>query len=171
MSATQEQAEPLLDHYLAEYARMESELPGSEESTQVRASELNRFAAAGFPTPRNEDWKYTSLKLIKQQNFEIGNEPAPVALDELRKFLPEGLDTYRLVLVDGEYNGALSDLDGLPSGIRICSFAEYLSDHAGATVKAQGIVTQPGSLAAMNAAFCTDGAYVETTNGAVLDKP
>src|SRR5699024_294095 len=139
MSATQEQTEPLLDHYLAEYARVESELPGSEESTQARAGEMNRFAAAGFPTPRNEDWKYTSLKLIKQQNFELGHEPAPVALDELRKFLPEDLDTYRLVLVDGHYNGALSDLGGLPGGIRICSFAQYLSDHAGATVKAHGI--------------------------------
>jgi Fe-S cluster assembly protein SufD len=170
MSATQ-QIESVVDHYLAEYARVEDRLPGSADSKRTRAAELRRFADAGFPSTRQEDWKYTSLQPVTKRPFEISDAAEPIALDELRAFIPTDLDTYRLVLVDGRFNAALSDLGGLPEGVTVRAFADYLAEHDGATVKASEIDQEPGSLAAMNAAFCTDGAYIETQAGAVVDKP
>ncbi|HET7315331.1 Fe-S cluster assembly protein SufD [Salinisphaera sp.] len=170
MSATQ-QIEPGIDHYLAEYARVERDLPGSEDSKRERSAELTRFSEAGFPTTREEDWKYTSLQPVEKRRFEISDEAEPVSLDDIRAFMPAALEAYRIVLIDGHFNRALSELDDLPQGVTVRSFADYLSANAGATVKAREIEEEPGSLTAMNAAFFTDGAYVETAAGAVLDKP
>lgn len=170
MSAT-EQLKPSIDHYLAEYARIERDLPGSDDSKRERAAELDRFAAAGFPSTREEDWKYTSLRPVEKRRFEICDKPEPIALDALRAFFPADLDAYRLVLMDGHFSAALSQLDGLAAGVTVRAFAAYLDDTAGATVKSTAIDEEPGSLAAMNAAFCTDGAYVATAPGACLDKP
>lgn len=170
MSATQ-QIEPSIDHYLAEYARVERDLPGSNESKRERSAELTRFSEAGFPSTREENWKYTSLQPVEKRRFEISDESEPVALDELRKFIPADLAAHRIIFVDGHFNAGLSDLDDLPDGVTVRSLAGYLSDHAGATVKAREIEEEPGSLTAMNAAFFTDGAYVETAANAVLDKP
>ncbi|MGN8198036.1 Fe-S cluster assembly protein SufD [Salinisphaera sp. RV14] len=170
MSATQ-QIEPSIDHYLAEYARVERDLPGSDDSKRERSAELTRFSEAGFPSTREEDWKYTSLQPVEKRRFEISDEAEPVALDELRAFIPADLDAHRIIFVDGRFNAALSDVDDLPAGVTVRSFADYLSENAGATVKAREIEEEPGSLTAMNAAFFTDGAYVETAANAVLEKP
>ncbi|RJS95314.1 Fe-S cluster assembly protein SufD [Salinisphaera sp. Q1T1-3] len=170
MSAV-EQIEPSIDHYLAEYARVERDLPGSDESKRGRSAELARFAEAGFPNTRQEDWKYTSLAPVEKRRFELSDTPHAIGMDDIAAFLPEGLEAYRLVLVDGHFVAGLSDLDRLPEGVTVRSFAAWLNDNAGATVKAAQISEEPGSLSAMNAALFTDGAYIETAAGAVLDKP
>ena len=53
MSAA-EQIDPSIDHYLAEFSRVERDLPGSDDSKRTRSTELKRFADAGFPTTRDE---------------------------------------------------------------------------------------------------------------------
>lgn len=165
------QIDPTIDHYLAEFSRVERELPGSDDSKRERNAELKRFAEAGFPTTADEDWKYTSLRPVEKRRFEISDEADTPTDDEIAPFLPAELDAHRIVIVDGYVIPRLSQLDGLADGITVRSFASYLSDTAGATVKAGEIEEQPGSLTAMNAAFFTDGAYIETAANAVADKP
>jgi len=165
------QIDPTIDHYLAEFSRVERELPGSDDSKRERNAELKRFAEAGFPTTADEDWKYTSLRPVEKRRFEISDEADTPSEDEIARFLPAGLDAHRIVIVDGYFIPRLSQLDGLADGVTVGSFASYLSDTAGATVKAAEIEEQPGSLTAMNAAFFTDGAYIETAANAVADKP
>lgn len=41
-------------------------LPGDEDTRAVRAAAIAAFAARGLPTPRNEDWKYTSLASLSK---------------------------------------------------------------------------------------------------------
>ncbi|ROO26556.1 Fe-S cluster assembly protein SufD [Salinisphaera japonica] len=170
MSAA-EQIDPSIDHYLAEFSRIERDLPGSDDSKRVRSTELKRFAETGFPTVRDEEWKYTSLAAVEKRRFEINDESAAIDKSALDAFMPKGFEAHRLVLVDGYFNAGLSDLNDLPAGVTVRSFADHLRDNAGVGVKAQEVDDEPGSLAAMNAAFFTDGAYVETASGAVLEKP
>lgn len=170
MSAA-EQIDPSIDHYLAEFSRVERDLPGSDDSKRTRSTELKRFADAGFPTTRDEQWKYTSLQAVEKRRFEISDEPAAIDKSALDAFMPADFEAHRLVLVDGHFSQALSDLSGLPDGVTVRSFAAHLRENDGVDVRAREIDDEPGSIAAMNAAFFTDGAYVETASGAVLDKP
>jgi Fe-S cluster assembly protein SufD len=161
----------VIDHYLAEYARIERGLPGSAQCARQRGTELKTFAEAGFPNTRAEDWKYTSLKPLEKRRFELAEAPGDLNRDQLAPFMLTELDAYRIVIVDGHYSTALSELDGLPERVHAGSFAGYLDSGDTARVKAAEIDDEPGSLTAMNAAFATDGAYIEIGAGTVLDKP
>jgi len=165
------QIAPLIDHYLAEYARVERELPGSPDCQRARQAELKAFAQDGFPHTRMEDWKYTSLKAVEKRHFEISDEPADITEAQLQPYMPDDLDTYRLVIVDGHFSARLSTLDDLPDGVQIGSFAAFLDGDDANRVKAEAIADEPGPLSALNAAFATDGAYVEVADGVCLDKP
>lgn len=166
-----DQITPTMDHYLAEFARIERELPGKQASEEQRKAELQAFADHGFPTKREEDWKYTDLRALDKCRFEISDNPANLSEDKLAAFTPDGLDAYRIVIVDGRYHSGLSKLDGIPAGAHIGSFAEHLNAEVDSAIRHAAITEQPGSPAAMNAAFATDGVYVELERGTVLDKP
>ncbi|ROO30310.1 FeS assembly protein SufD [Salinisphaera orenii MK-B5] len=162
---------PLIDHYLAEYARVERDLPGGEAGKKARHVDLRAFAETGFPHTRMEDWKYTSLRPLEKRRFEIADSAEDIDADAIAPFLPDELDAYRLVLVDGHFSKRLSALEGLPDGARVESFAAFLDAEPTAQVRAEEIGDEPGSLTAMNAAFATDGAYVALGRGVSLDRP
>lgn len=165
------QIAPLIDHYLAEYARVERALPGSDADKRVRHGELKAFAEAGFPSTRQEDWKYTSLRPIEKRRFELCDESGDIDAKALEAFYPADLDVYRIVILDGHFSARLSQLDGLPDGVTVTSLAAHLTAHDDASIRCADIEDEPGSLSAMNAAFATDGAYVHLAANAVLDKP
>ena len=162
---------PLIDHYLAEYARIERDLPGSEANKRARKGALKAFSGAGFPDTRQEDWKYTSLRPVEKRRFEISSDAGDVSEKRLGPFLPADLDAYRIVIVDGHFSAGLSQLDGVPDGVTVQSFAAYLDGDNDASVKSAAIESQPGSLSDMNAAFATDGAYIHLAANAAADKP
>lgn len=161
---------PLIDHYLAEYARLETQLPDGPASRQARRTALDAFGEAGFPGTQLEDWKYTSLRAVEKRHFEICDEAADVDEPDLATFLPAELDTHRIVIVDGHFSARLSSLDTLPEGVNVQSFAAYLANDETATVQSAQITSQPGSLSDMNAAFATDGAHVRIGANTVVDK-
>jgi len=43
---------------------------GGDALLPAREAAIRRFAALGLPTPRHEDWKYTSLSALKDAAFE-----------------------------------------------------------------------------------------------------
>ena len=59
-----------LDRYRAAF----DALPVAQDDLgAVRREALERFLAAGFPTQRHEDWKYTNLRRLENRTFT----PAP----------------------------------------------------------------------------------------------
>lgn len=162
---------PLIDHYLAEYARVERQLPGGDANHRARKASLKAFGEAGFPDTRQEDWKYTSLRAVEKRRFETSDEAGDLSEEALEAFLPRDLDAHRIVIVDGHFSARLSALDDLPDGVTVQSFAEYLAGDDQARVASSATESQPGSLSDMNAAFATDGAYVHLATNAVADKP
>lgn len=162
---------PLIDHYLAEYARVERDLPGSDASKRARKAALKAFGEAGFPDTRQEDWKYTSLRPIEKRRFEISDEAASVFEYDLAPYMPRDLDCHRIVIVDGYFNARLSSLEDLPEGATVRAFAQYLNDDDDAPVRSAEIANEPGSLSDMNQAFATDGAYIHLGQNVAVEKP
>ena len=50
------------DSYLAAFAAMESRQAIPAWLLPIRKAAIARFAEVGFPTSRDEDWKYTDLQ-------------------------------------------------------------------------------------------------------------
>jgi Fe-S cluster assembly protein SufD len=160
------------DWYLARFADFEQGLNG-EASTAVHAARrqaIARFGELGFPSGRDEEWRYTSIAALLREDFDPLHDDAELP-NNIDSLLVGGLDSYVLVFVDGRYAAGLSQTDGLPTGVRVESLAEGLKE--GVLVEGIGAIAADGedAFAALNAAFLRDGALVRIAAGVQLDKP
>lgn len=159
--------------YLQALGASERQLPGADAwIADLRGRARARFESVGFPTTRDEAWKYTNLAALQRQRFQpaVG---AAVTEEQLRPMLLDGFDAFRLVFVNGNYRADLSTPPSIGNRTVGGSLAATLRDDAHAVEAHLGRVapldTHP--LAALNTAFLLDGAYVELPAGAVLDRP
>lgn len=136
-----------------------------------RQAARDRFAELGFPTKRDEDWRFTNVGPVARTEYELAVAPAAVTLDQLEPWIyPE---MARAVFVDGHFVAGLSDLDGLPDGVRVGSLAAALEggdvtahDHLGryAPFDRQAFI-------ALNTALFADGAFVAVPARTVVERP
>src|SRR4051794_13724841 len=141
----------------------------------IREAAIARFKELGFPTTRDEDWKYTSLDPIATRNFEPAG-PAAASAISLAELLARSFadaDCARMVFVDGLYAPKLSSLAALPAGVRVESFAQ--AAQRGETALQSRLAfygrSRENSLAALNTAFAADGALVTIARGCRVEKP
>ena len=75
-----------------------------------RKNALKRFEGKGFPTKKDELWKYTSLKSITQRDYSLSVKNNPnVGLKDIKKYSINDIDSYKIVFVDGVFNPFLSN--------------------------------------------------------------
>jgi Fe-S cluster assembly protein SufD len=133
---------------------------------------IERFSLLGFPTAKNEEYKYTSLARLDKTAW---SEATPAAPDEsvLAAADYQGLEGPRAVFVDGRFSEALSNLSSLPEGLKVDSIAALLaSDPA----PLEGHLTryadfEDHATTALNTALFSDGAFIQIADKAVLDQP
>lgn len=139
-----------------------------------RRGAIARFEALGFPTRRDEEWKYTRLKSIARTPFEPvaslrldGVDPA--WLDSLDV---EGTERARLVFVNGHHAPSLSRFDApLPEGVRVLPLADAWEDADLKAVIARDLSEDPNAFTALNAAFAQDGLFIHVPSGVVVEQP
>ncbi|HEV3326678.1 MAG TPA: Fe-S cluster assembly protein SufD [Puia sp.] len=164
MSTIQDLTIPLYEEIVNGY----NKLVGSDSDLRrARQSAFDKFRLLGFPSIKNEDWKYTNIGRFLKDEYALAiSAAAPSAL------LPEaaiiqGLDGYRVVLVNGVWNGEISG-GPLPVGMEIKRVAEAVQDPTLAGYFENG---KWGNLAFpnLNTALFTDGLFIRV-NG-TIDKP
>lgn len=130
-----------------------------------------RFETMGFPTRRDEEWKYTNVRDIARGNFALaeGNDFSPASAAALT--LP--IDAYRLTFVDGVYAPALSDVQDLPQGVQVLPLSQALEDNHEAVGGPLGRLTgvEFSAFSALNTAFMEEGAVIRLSAGCALEKP
>jgi Fe-S cluster assembly protein SufD len=144
---------------------------------ELRESAIASFNKLGFPTTRDEDWKYTNIDPIVSTVFQpggrIAKEATGVGMDEIFALSFSDPNSNRLVFLNGVYSPELSSLRGLSRGARVESLAgalraddEVLHDHLSRYVR-----YREHSFAALNTAFVEDGALVLVHQGQVIEEP
>ncbi len=140
----------------------------------AREQALQRFTATGFPTRREEAWKYTSLDPVAERSLRyfsmrqpaIGNGDAATLAAQVPR-IHNGL---RIVLL----NGTVQDLPGsLPSGLRLARLADIddgLRQDLEQRIRDFEHTAVP-SLAALNAAFLTDVLVIDVAASCDIDRP
>src|SRR5512145_1995443 len=95
---------------------------------QLRTAAIARFEALGFPTTRQEAWRFTSVAAIAETPFTLSDAPAARApsLADLEPFLLGDAAPHRLVFVNGIFSPALSRVEGFPAGVRVESLGAAL---------------------------------------------
>jgi Fe-S cluster assembly protein SufD len=153
------------DPYLAEYEALERRGARRDPAWLVprRRAAMARFAEAGFPTVRDENWRYTNLAPLAAARFSRpGARPRSIPAGGLEPFALAGADWPRLVFVNGRLAPRHSSRPPLPAGVRLSSLAEamaadgeVLERHLG-----QHAAGDADPFAALSTAFVEDGALL-----------
>jgi Fe-S cluster assembly protein SufD len=165
------------DTYIADFKRFaEGPAAGAPAWVRdIRAEGLDRFAENGFPSTRNEEWRFTRVRPLLQHEFARIDRPSPNGFSAARVAEASFLDTgcHRVVFVDGHFAGKLSAIDSLPEGLEVKSLrAAFETD--GDLVRghlARYAATDTNPFAALNTAYLLDGAFVRIARGAVIKQP
>ena len=139
----------------------------------IRSEALERFEKNGFPTRKDEEWKYTSLNsLIKNDYSVFPKNEASVEFRDVKKYFLHEIESYKIVFIDGEYSSFLSDTTHEGADICILSSAlkqpkyQMVIDHYFGTV-----ASKKDSLTSLNTAFSREGVFVNVPKNTVLPKP
>jgi Fe-S cluster assembly protein SufD len=157
------------------FAPFAAAAPGPQWLAPLRAAGIESFAAQGFPTLDDEDWRFTNVAPLARLGFQPA---APVAANGaesqvIAESVFAGLAGHRLVFVNGFFVPALSRLPAASAGVRIESLAAALARDSGLIAQHLGKYAhiEQNTFAALNQAFFSDGAFILVPPGAEIAEP
>jgi Fe-S cluster assembly protein SufD len=158
------------------YSALRDALPGQGLPWlgRLRGDALESFSASGLPTPRQESWKYTSLRPLEKVGFGVAGAPrACISIDRAPSLLPAASEHHRLVFVDGHHRADLSTPGGLPEGAELTTLRELLAREPDWVERQLGAVAGKGDqpLLALNTAMMMNGFVLRLAEGTVLHEP
>ncbi len=164
------------DYYAKIFADFEKATAGNGQGwlQPVRRAAIARFTELGFPTTRDEDWRYTNVAPLAQIAFQLTSdsrvELSPRAIEQ---FMLPGLGGIQLVFVNGRYAPSLSSPGSPGGGLTVRSLAQAIREDR--DVLEQHLARYAGyhqdAFSALNTAFMEDGAFVHVARGRVIEEP
>ena len=162
--------------FLGDLARLKSRPNGEHPAwlTDARRAAFEWVIEHGFPTLKDEDWRYTRLGPILDIPFKpaaagMGHRLSPSTIDELAG----DMGGTRLVFVNGHFAAELSRLAELPEGATVTNLASVLAQDA---QQLEPLLSRPfaphhHAFTALNAALTEDGAFVHLPAHTTVDEP
>lgn len=139
-----------------------------------RNSSAKAFNNAGFPTKKHEEYRYLRFDKILTDDlstpFSIdSSDESSFTSDE--SLIPDG--AHKVVLVNGFFSNALSQLGNLPEGYVVKSLAETVRSNDKHAIAVLGTLAKSDSdpFIALNSALFMDGLFIFIPKGKVLETP
>lgn len=160
------------DKLLSSYIALEDYLEFDSPLHEVRNNAIKIFEEKGFPTKKEEAWKYTSLNSLLKPDYNVySNKERNVELKNVRKYFLHEIDTYKLVFVDGVYNSFLSETTHDTLDVCLLSSALTKNKYKPVIEAYFNKVAKNDSLTALNTAFTKEGAYIVIPAHKEVEKP
>jgi Fe-S cluster assembly protein SufD len=162
--------------YLANFELFEKNLNGEANTPfhSLRKGAIERLAEVGFPTTRDEEWKYTDVSPIVRTPFKPSvKTPASLSEKEIAAFFLGHTEWNRLVFVNGIFAQGLSSVATLPKGVHMGSLATAMKSEPGLVTEhlTRYSSYNNDSFTALSTAFLRDGAFVFVPKGLVIEQP
>ena len=141
----------------------------------LRQAGLAGFVSQGFPTLRDEDWRFTNLAGLAKLKFQpaarVSANGAEAQLIQDSPFA--SLAGPRLVFVNGHFSESLSQVKPLAGGVRIESLAAALNQDAALVENHLGKYarTEKNPFVALNQGLFQDGAFIYVPEGVTVAEP
>jgi Fe-S cluster assembly protein SufD len=157
------------DHYVAAFNRFASN--GASEApawvAETRQAAIGRFAERGFPTTRQEAWRFTNLKPILRHGFVL-------APQKDGRITVADIDAHRIdpsipvvVLVNGRFAPELTQVPDI-EGVTVTSLRQAMQDHE--TLVRSHLTKhakdEENPFVSLSAAFIDDGTFVHVAANA-----
>ena len=163
----------LKEKLLSSFMAFEERVDVQTELHDVRTSALKNFENKGFPTKKDEAWKYTSLNAILKNDFSVfPKNETTIEFRDVKKYFLHEIDTYKVVFIDGVFSSNLSSTTH--EGIDVCLMSSALNKPKYKMVidtYFNKVASKDESLTSLNTAFANEGAYINIPKSKVADKP
>ncbi len=163
----------LTEKLISSFMVLENQVNTYTDLHQTRTKALKNFENKGFPTKKDEAWKYTSLNAILKNDFSVfPKTEAHIEFADVKKFFLHEIDTYKVIFVDGIFSSFLSlttheglDVCLMSSALNMPKYKIYIDEYF------NKVASQDESLTTLNTAFAREGAYINIPRGKVVEKP
>jgi Fe-S cluster assembly protein SufD len=92
----------------------------------IRSEAIKTFETNGFPSKKEEAWKYTSLNSILKHDYSVfPKQENALEYRDIKKYFLHDIDTYKIVFIDGKYSSHLSQTTH--DGIDVCLMSSALN--------------------------------------------
>lgn len=163
----------LTEKLITSYPDFEEKVSTDKAVQDIRQKAIRNFKDKGFPTKKEEEWKYTSLRRILKEDYSLfPKTEKTLTQDDVKEYLIDGLESYTLVFVDGKFASHLSettddtfDVLEMASAWNDPKYKEIINNHF------NQVAPNDDSLNSLNTAFTDKGVFVYIKDGVVADKP
>ena len=162
--------------YSQQFADFEKSLNGQSEQPlhQVRKKAIAWFEENGFPTVREEEWRFTNVTPISNSQFTAAapSNKNAVDMESLQPFLIDD-NFQRLVFVNGVFSATLSNVVKASNGLTVSALKTALSQqqHIISGNLAKHAKVEENGFVALNTAFLNEGAFVHLKKSMVIESP
>ncbi|PZD78544.1 Fe-S cluster assembly protein SufD [Mesonia sp. K7] len=163
----------LKEKLVSSFFAFEEQVDVNHSVHQIRTDALKEFEHLGFPSRKEEDWKYTSLNKVLKEDYSLfPKKDSSLEYNDIKKYLIHDLDTYRIVLIDGIYSSHLSstthdkiDVCLMSSALSKSKFKPLIDNYFNKINK------KNSGINALNTAFSREGAFIHIPKNTMADKP
>lgn len=159
------------DRYVRSFETFASTAGGADWLQTIRREAIECFSELGFPTKRDEDWKFTNVAPLAGTEFVAANGASAEAASLEAFRLPDG-NGPRFVFVNGRYSAQLSS-PVERGGFKAGSLAAALTDYPELVERhlARYADYRHDGFTALNTAFLQDGGFVYAPKGVIVEEP
>lgn len=138
----------------------------------LRRRSFDEFVRVGLPSRKDEDWKYTSLRLIEGRTFKLPQEIGAIDEAILDRLVVANEITF--VVVDGILSKAHSRIHGIPPGLTLLPVDEAMASQTDwrscLTAADMGSIRAPFEY--LSRAFLgVSGIILSVDTGVTVDRP
>lgn len=159
--------------YLSNFKTFESTLNGSGNTAfeRVRKGAITSFSELGFPTTKNEDWKYTNVSPILKHKYNLADGTPSVSPDLIKQLTFEDVDTCVITQVNGQIIPGFSD-DFKQDGVIVTDFQDAFKNHADLLNTYLGKYSKfkDESFIALNTAFVENGIFIFVPDNTTVEQ-
>ncbi len=163
----------LKEKLIASFMAFEEKIDTHSELHEVRSQAIKNFENKGFPTKKEEAWKYTSLNAILKNDFSVfPKKENTIEFKDVKKFFLHEIDTYKVIFIDGIFSSFLSSTTH--DGLDVCLMSSALTKPKYKMIIDtffNQVASKEESLTTLNTAFANEGAYINVPKSRVVDKP
>ena len=138
----------------------------------VRNEAIKIFEEKGFPTKKEEAWKYTSLNSVLKEDYSVfPNQENTVEYNDVKKYFIHDIDTFKVVFIDGKYSSHLSQTTH--DGLDVCLMSSALTKPKYRIIVENYFnkAATKDSLPSLNTAFSSEGVYIHIPKNKLVQKP
>ena len=138
----------------------------------IRTEAIKTFEVEGFPTKRQEAWKYTSLNSVLKHDYSVfPKHEKALEFKDVKKYFLHEIDSYKIIFIDGKYSSHLSQTTH--DGIDVCLMSSALTKPKYRLIIENYFnkIASNDGLSSLNTAFSAEGAYIHIPKNKLVEKP